>query len=281
MTENKIIHNMPMADYHAHPNYSKTDLVRARRSPGYVRVMRDNPPDPSPAMILGTAVHLLVLEPDRAKEELVVAKAKTRRGKAWDEEAKEHEGKLILLEKEAEPAYEMEASVRSHELAVQLVSNGYAEVSAFCDLSLDDGLSDIPLVLPVKCRPDYVPEPGLITDLKTARTIDPDGFSRDGYNFKYHWSAWLSCRIMEQVTGQPQTYYFVVVENKFPYETVVYKATGETIAIAEAELDDVIGGLAASHEENEFEPIAANTVLNFDLPAWARRKALFDPSAAF
>ena len=58
-------YQMPFEEYAAVPALNGSSLLHLRRSPMKYKHELDNPTPPSPAMILGTATHRLILEPDR------------------------------------------------------------------------------------------------------------------------------------------------------------------------------------------------------------------------
>ena len=263
-----IVEDMPIEEYHAHPYYSKTNIVHARRSTQYVIDMRKNPPDPSPAQALGSAFHKIVLENGMVGEEIILVDAGVRRGKVWDEAVKNNPGKILLLAKENEDLTPMVDSVRTHKRASQLLKQGMPEVSFFAKLDLGEDQ------LPVKCRPDWLPGALQIVDLKTAREVEPEPFGRAAYNFHYHWSAWLSCKIVELVTGQPHVYYFIATENKYPHTTVCYQVRPQVQWLAEQEIFPVLVRLAEAHNKNRFKEIAPDTILDLELPYWAMKRVV-------
>ncbi len=259
----RVVDEMEIQEYHNHPAYSKTDISRAKRSTSYVGVKRNADWVGNAAMDMGSAVHMLLLEPEKADAEIAYSKAGTRRGKVWDRDFDNNLGKILLLNKERDPVELMVESVLNHKRAANLLTGGKAEQSFFCRLK-GPGYD-----LPVKCRPDYLPGSLRIADLKTTRNIEPEQFGKDAYNLKYHWSAWLTCKIVRQVTGQHHTYFFVCVENQEPYETVVYQTKPNVLALAEAEIEPVLERLSDDHHRGRFSAIAADNILELTLPGWA------------
>lgn len=72
---------MTNAEYHADPAISKSDLDLINRSPSYYKYVKGNPRVQTAAMLLGSAVHKLVLEPEDFGEEYAVAPLADRRTK--------------------------------------------------------------------------------------------------------------------------------------------------------------------------------------------------------
>jgi hypothetical protein len=267
-----IIHNLPMQDYHQEQSYSKSDLVNAERSPDYVLKMREKPKAPSAAMAKGSAVHLMLLEPEKVDDDLVVAKCGTRRGKVWDKAFDENPGKIIILESEMPDINAMVQSARHHPIAKDWLGRGHAEASCFCEFEAD-GFN-----LPVKCRPDLLPGELKVVDVKTASDVTPGGFGRAAYNFRYHWSAYLTNAILAEITGHPHTYYFLAIENQFPFECVIYEAFSGAIDLAESELSPIMARLAMAHNTGIFKKITEKKeILGLSLPYWAIRRLSYEP----
>ena len=65
---------MPMADYHASPGVSKSQLDNIHKSPALVEWAKNAPDDPDAvaAVDIGSAIHTLLLEPDSFHREYVV-----------------------------------------------------------------------------------------------------------------------------------------------------------------------------------------------------------------
>jgi exodeoxyribonuclease VIII len=64
---------MPIDTYHKLPGLNWSRLKYVLESPRAYRHAVDNPPSETPAMAFGTAVHMAVLEPERAAVELITA----------------------------------------------------------------------------------------------------------------------------------------------------------------------------------------------------------------
>lgn len=64
---------MPIDTYHELPGLNWSRLKYVLESPRAYRHAVDNPPSETPAMAFGTAVHMAVLEPERAAVELITA----------------------------------------------------------------------------------------------------------------------------------------------------------------------------------------------------------------
>lgn len=154
--------DIPAADYHAWPAFGSSDLKAMRQGPpSLVMWRRWNPPDPTDAMRLGTAVHMAIIEPARfdatyveKPEDMSFA---TKDGKAWKER---HEGREILTFKQAETVRGVVEAFNLKREAARSIVNADREVSLLW--------SDPATGLLLKGRPDWIND-GYLYDLKLSR----------------------------------------------------------------------------------------------------------------
>lgn len=154
--------DIPAADYHAWPAFGSSDLKAMRQGPPFlVKWRRENQPDPTDAMRLGTAVHMAIIEPGRfdatyveKPEDMSFA---TKDGKAWKER---HEGREILTFKQAEVVRGVVDAFRFKNEALLSLIGSDREVSLLW--------SDPETGLLLKGRPDWIKD-GYLYDLKLSR----------------------------------------------------------------------------------------------------------------
>ncbi len=124
--------------YHSLPYISRTGLVNFSRSPYHYQYWKNNPKEPTPAMIIGTAFHSSVLEPKKFKMKFVAGPVgidrRSKIGKeAWAEFQTAHAGKTILDAEDFGTIERMTEEVFSHSLASSLLSGGESERSLVWD----------------------------------------------------------------------------------------------------------------------------------------------------
>lgn len=116
------------AEYHQHPAVSKSDLDLIQRSPAYYKYCKEHEKSQTPAMLLGSVVHKLVLEPEEFDAEFAVAPVCDKRTKAgkemWAEFEAHAEGLTVMTKDLSEQAQAMANAVLSHEIARKLLQNG-------------------------------------------------------------------------------------------------------------------------------------------------------------
>jgi exodeoxyribonuclease VIII len=189
--------------YHASNGIGSTDLKRFIDSPaGFMYGPKFEQKD---CFDLGSAVHTLVLEPDKFDDNYVEqpSEIKTRRGKEWDKFKEENAPKVILKADDMERARNMSSSVlTSHQNWFQ---SGDPEVSYW--YKHENGII-------TKSRVDYQIE-SLAIDLKSTSDAHPESFEKKAIDFGYH----IQNQLYIMTTGLDD-FVFVVVNNKEPYQVV-------------------------------------------------------------
>lgn len=227
MTLDLGFHKLPDADYFDLPLISKSGLDLIAKSPLAYKWAQTNPRTPTPAMELGTAVHMGVLEPERFLEAYVCldeCDRRTKEGKAaWT--AAQLSGKKPVKAKDFVQIREMVSAVLANETARKFLSGGKAEVAAIGRLGPNGTLA--------KAKIDYLSDEAIV-DLKTTSDASWDGFRSSVVNYRYHVQAALYLDVAQQIAPaafRPRKFIFVVVETEAPYHTAVYEADLPSIAI--------------------------------------------------
>ena len=261
-------------EYHTGDGVSKSDLDLLHTCPAKYRYRKDNPEEiETPALLFGSMVHKLILEPEDFETEFAVAPEcdlRTKAGKAiFEEFAAKAGNRKIIAAADFETAKAMRDAVMAHPKASKLMTGGETETSYYW---IDDRTGVL-----CKCRPDKV-NMNYIIDLKTTEDASCEGFSRSMYNYRYHVQAAWYLKGYEAVTGEkPAGFVFVAVEKKPPHEVAIYITNDVTLDLGakEAAADlDVYAACAASGNWYGYGG-ETNDVMTIDLPAWAiKRKEL-------
>ena len=208
------------AKYHADPALGSTSLkTLATRTPAHYQHDKAHPKS-SDAFTLGTAAHSLILEGDTSGIVVVEADNWLTKDAKAAKAAALAEGKQPLLTKEMAQMRAMHDAVMGHPDARGLLTGHKAEQSVFWD---EDGLM-------LKCRPDAW-QPGMLVDLKTAASADPNEFGKTAHNFGYHQSAAHYIDGVKAATGEDLPFHFVLVEKTAPYLVSVVELDWEAIDI--------------------------------------------------
>lgn len=256
---------MHIDEYHRHPAVSKSHLDFVAKSPLHYWARYVDPdrviPEPTPAMVLGSAVHSAVLEPENFSRDFVVApegiNRRTNAGKeewaAFEASAKD---KRVLTAEQVELVRAIAASVHAHPAAKAVFSlEGLAERSySWVDETTGEQC---------KCRPDWhSADRRIIVDLKTTEDASAENFARSIAKWRYHVQAAWYLRGL----GAEQ-FLFVAVEKTPPYATAVYAATPAMVAAGERVADRDLAVLAECRAKNHW-PSYSDQIVTLDLPGW-------------
>lgn len=272
-----IAFDMSNEKYHSLPAVSSSQLKEALRSPAhyfakYVAEDRE-PTEPTANMQLGSAVHVLFLEPAVFEREVVVTPELDRRTKAGKEEwaafNQSAAGKIILTPEQMKDAEAMANSLHAHPInKIVMEGKGYREASIFYR-DLESGLA-------CRVRPDYHIPPcaewpnGLIIDLKSTDDARPAAFARTIANFGYHTSAAMYCDGFQAYYGteKPPEFLWLVIERSRPYACAAYQATEETLFAGHAKKREALELIAHCQRIGQW-PSYSPRIEPIALPAWA------------
>ena len=176
----------------------------------------------SKALNIGSAAHLLTLEPEKFAHEYVIEPSFRGTGsRARKEEfLLENEGKNFLTIEEYNQVRRMRDSVTRHPIVRSLLEKGHAEqridwidpwTGALC-----------------KAKPDWFDtETRFIVDLKTTEDASEYGFGRSAFKYRYHVQSPFYFDGAVANGMNPQGFVFVAVEKKPPYLVNVFFADAE------------------------------------------------------
>lgn len=221
---------MTNTEYHVHKAVSKSDLDLINRSPMHYKAAKENPVVQTDAMLFGSVVHKLVLEPEIFATEYVVSPKcdrRTKDGKArWKEFLESIEEETVISEELFAEAQTVAEAVHSNPIASRLFQGGKAEQSHFW--------TDSETGVECKCRPDYL-RGGIAVDLKTTADASPESFTKSAYNYRYHVQAWWYLHGLKQCGIDVHDFIFVAVEKTPPYAVCVYAADDLMLELGECE----------------------------------------------
>lgn len=242
--------------YHAAEGISKSGLDHIAQSPLHYQAYKLNRAEPTKAMEIGTAVHTLVLEPEKFDGLIVVGK----RVKA-EMDAARASGKIVLTEEDRQMVCDMADSIHCHKMASALLGGkGIAEDSFWWDHELG--------VL-CKCRPDYLREDMYIVDVKTTEDASLDGFARSAEKYRYHVQAAFYTQGVEAITGERvKGFAFIAVEKTAPYAVACYLMDGDAIQAGHLEVERCLSIYRRCEEVGEW-PGYSDELIPLSRPRWA------------
>ncbi|WP_010598954.1 PD-(D/E)XK nuclease-like domain-containing protein [Rickettsiella massiliensis] len=236
------------------PNISSPNglLWEFKRSPYHYWYKYKNPDyipeSPTPAQILGYALHTTILEPEKFEEQLFVLPKVDKRTKAGAEKWKQLQetmgNRSLLTEAQYEELCAMKASFEKNTLAVQLIQNAEIEQSIYWkDLDTD---------ILCKCRPDILHN-GLVVDLKTAQDGSAWSFSKAVHDYGYHIQVAMireALRVIKQI--DIQSFWFIVIEKSSPYVVSTYKLDAAALEKGYEEFKHLLARYQYCLKENDW-----------------------------
>jgi len=254
-----MIRDLTNQEYHQHPAISSSDVkMVAAKSLAH---WRHKVYKPSATFALGSAVHALVLEPSK---DLVIRGPEDRRGNKWKEAslAADIDGKILLTEGDYDQARAIAQPVISHP-----VMTGYLNDPTFVPeasfFAYDDETD-----MRIKCRPDgFMPESGIVFDIKTTQDASPDGFPREIRKYGYDLQAAFYLRCLRLAGQKAHTFVFVAVEKEAPYAVGLHMLTERYLAAADLRVTETLHKIHSARTANVF-PTGWPLINHVDLPRW-------------
>lgn len=204
--------------YHSSEHLGKSQLFKMSKSPAHFKEALEAPVEKTKALIVGSAFHCLVLEPEKFESEYCVMPqgydGRTASGKAF-KKAAEDRGLEILTFDEYEMISGMATSVLSDPYC-QLLLSGEKEMSYYWT-DEDTGVN-------VKCRPDCrtdLKNCSAIVDLKSCENAQIDAFIRDIFKYGYDLQAAQYTTGVELFEKKSHKFVLIAVEKKSPYAVLV------------------------------------------------------------
>ena len=260
------------AEYHGYREaISKSRLANMSVCPAYFKWCEDNPQEPSEDMVLGSAFHKIVLEPETFYDEFAVipnVDRRTTQGKMkYVEFIIEADGKTVITQEQYDTIVGMRDSIMSNPYARKLI-NGNIEQSMY----FTDELTKVEC----KCRPDVwrkVADRVVITDLKSAKSVMPNEFMRDCVKYHYDLQTAMYRDGASKVLGVPKDnidFVFIAVEKKPPYLLNIMQADTYVIQKGEADFREYIGTYAECLETQTWYGYNGkdNIINNLSLPSY-------------
>ena len=295
----EIRFHQPDPAYRSAEGVSQSELKEVLRSPAHWLARygpNAEPTFPSTAMIIGTALHAKVLEPevfdkgfvDRSSKpkELTIGQLKEELDNAeieYKKTAKKPELEALLypdgkpVDKRTSLAPEdfravcgMADALRTHPVAGQWFDPGRKNYRRGNEVSLYvDDLEGVK----VKGRLDRLEKTSngwLILDLKTTDDASPDAFSKKSFNLGYYIQAAFYSDLVRLVFGEQNVeFMFCAIERRAPHGIGLYKASEEMIQLGREKYLEALRTLKYC-QNREIFPGYSPEPQELQLPGWAK-----------
>ena len=255
-----------MSDYHSIDALSNSSLSVLKRSPTefharfVAKTLRQEETD---AMRLGSAVHMLALEPERFDSEYAIVEGPinpstgnpygrdTKKFQIWLDQEMMQQTRKVLLASEFAESLEVAKAFQSHLYIRAVMASGLEKIyeRGYEMAYLVEGQDPIR----IKCKPDCViPSEGLIIDLKTTSDPHPDVWRWSAEEYGYHRQAAIYLQAMEAYYGKPFRFLFGVVRSRAPYEVGVYELDDDSISRGWSQVESLIAEYAQRKREDNW-----------------------------
>ena len=262
----EVCYNQNEFDYRREEGVNQSSLKKILESPAHYQAALKSKLIPTPAMEMGTALHCLSLDGKKAFEGQYVKKPNglslaTKEGKAWKAELGR---KKALSEGGKDDPW---GSV--HGMAASL------ERLAYFDPSQEDYIkyNEVSVYWEwrgVKCkaRLDRVDiERGLVLDLKTTDSVEPEIFTKKVVGLGYDFQAAYYAKAAEVAYGKPFGFTFVAVERKAPFTVDLFEVDEDMMAEAMFKCEKALD-IYRECQANDSWPNREPVIRKLSYPSW-------------
>ncbi len=269
--------------YHSSPGISASGLKTIdSTSPAVYAYRVKNKKEKTPAMILGSAIHTFVLEHDRFDGKYLVAPSNRKSSREYKIFLNQHaeeiseEGKIILSKKDGETLNGILLSLKDGSTKGGV--NTYDGIVANKDTLIEKALYTIDkernIILKVKVD---INMEGMLLDLKSTKSADPEKFMKDAANMGYGIQAAFYRMVMRYANLDSRLFGYIAVEKEPPYVHSVIILREEDIILENSLVERLLDTYASCMHnqlwygpngisEKQVEPL----FITRGMPAWHR-----------
>ncbi len=262
------VHDIPNEAYHSAQGWSRSALLDLDKSPyhfyyNHIACLKERGA-PTADMKIGSAVHTLLLEPEKFEDEFACAPDVNKRTKEGKQQYAEFEiaasGKIVLSKAEFQSASNLVEGIKKFNIVDDVISDAKIEQSIFW--------TDKETGLQFKCRPD-VWQTNFVADVKTAKNVSHDLFARSALDSGYYVQAGMIYEALEVIEQPIEKYIFLAVEKQVPYVPKIFILDGYALDFG-VEHFQLYKKKLAYHLKHDDWP--GYEIENLLLPPYARNK---------
>lgn len=215
-------------EYHNSNGFSRSQLMLFDKSPhhfwyNYISgfaVKKESTPD----MVIGSAFHTALLEPELYDSEFAIMPSLDRRTTKGKEEyalfCESVSNKTVLTHEQDITIRNMANLVKEHEIVTTLLDESVFEKSIFW--------TDKETGLQFKCRPDIWSEK-MIVDVKTTQDSSINRFMSSAYTYGYYLQAGMAYEACKTIGKTFEMFVILAIEKKEPYVPSVFIMNDEAL----------------------------------------------------
>ena len=271
----EVSYNQNEFDYRREEGLNQSSLKKILESPAHYQAALKLKMIPTPAMEMGTALHCLTLDGNNAFDAHYIKKPDnikltTKEGKEW--KASVGRKKVLSTGGKDDPwnsVIGMDEALK--ELAWFEPSQEdyikHNEVSIYWDWH------DVRC----KARLDRVLiEDGIVLDLKTTDSVDPEQFTKKVVNLGYDFQAAFYTQAAAVAYGKPFRFIFVAVERRAPYTVSLFEVTPDMMAEGMYKCEKAIASYSACSSSGVW-PRPEAKILSLGYPGWYQSARVEEP----
>jgi exodeoxyribonuclease VIII len=188
--------------------------VLISKSPAAMKAMLEEEREETKAMMIGTAIHTAVLEPELFLKNYCMSDI-AKNTKAFKQMQEENPETIFLNATDWNVVTGAAQAVVSSKRGQLIFSDGQAEQSFFAEL---EGIK-------CKGRTDWITNAGRIIDLKSTESAHPRKFTNEIFFDErlYHMQAAFYVDLIKAATGKDMAFEFVAVEKTKPFAVGFFK----------------------------------------------------------
>lgn len=257
-----IKENLSMQDYHSMKDVvGKSDLDLIDRSPAHYAYRESS--SQSRAMVMGSAIHSAILEPDLfANEYKLLTDVKDRRSSAYKEAIKHRHEDFVLTGPESQRIKGMQSGVSNNQEAFNILTQeGRAELSVIT--------KDPETGVGVRCRIDWLTKSGHALDLKKTQDAREAAFARSVAAYRYHVQEAFYRDVWKWETGEElSSFRFLAIEENLPHASVIWTLDDEAVSHGRSLYRKALNTYAECLEKDSW-PFYTDQPEILSLPSWA------------
>lgn len=253
-------------DYHRWSAFSISNGLELLKSPGHYLYRLNNPIEPTPAMELGTNIHLRLLEPDKFGGKFAFLPdhiPNDKRTKLYKEFVEQvPPGRKILSSSDARIIEAINQSVRSRLCTQELLwGEGESELSLFWE---DEATG-------IKCkgRLDRIHYGlNMLVDIKTTKDASPVGFAKNICNRGYYIQQAHYRDGARSLGIKIDHVIFIAIETVAPYGVGVYSLPNHALDAGLEHRNLLLKQLSKCYADNTWETFP-DKITPLEFPDWA------------
>ena len=265
----EVAYNQPDLAYRKETGVNQSSLKKILKSPAHYQAALKDKFFPSPAMEIGTAAHCLVLDGPTAFDSQYVlqpdhVKLTTKAGKDW----KAEQGRKKILKDDGKD--KQWSSIQG--MAAQLAKLDYYQITDDPEYIKRNEVSVYWDWLGVRCKArldSLLVEEGLIVDLKTTASVEPDQFGRKVVGLGYDFQAAYYTMAAQMAFDKPFKFIFAAVERVAPFDVQLFEVTPDMMAQGMAMCEDALHIYNESMASGEW-PEPAIVTHKLEYPRWQK-----------